>query len=152
MTERFYPPIDEDLVAQLKMVRKLVESDADYLTDPECPYSGDVKAFLYAISGHSQVSAERDEADGDLLTEINKLRSELREFGNSLDSSDTTEKNTYFRLSVALLEKLTTLQERAAGVKMVQQFTDTVLTIMEDELTPDQRTSIMKRLREITNS
>jgi len=149
MDDRYFPPIPPAVVAHLATIRMLADEDPGYFEDPNCPYDEELVA-LFVKEPEPQVDIGPGERwDGDFDAEAERLYTELRSFGQSLDSADTAEKNTYFRLSVSLIEKLVELKERAVGVKKVREFTDTVLQIMEDELSPDQRTAIMKRLREI---
>lgn len=154
MTDKFYPEIPEGAVWALGIVKQHLIENPDYLSAPECPYNSEVLKFFGA--GMPMVTTELV-ADGDgeveevhdLEGETSRLYTELKAFGIALQSGDTSEKNTYFRLSVSLLEKLLDLKERTIGVKQVTEFTNTVLTIMEDELTPDIRTKIVHRLKTI---
>lgn len=143
MSNRYYPVIQEN---ELQIVLKLIQSDPGYLDDPMCPYQEDTKALL-AVTQAENDAVEHGE-DG-LLREIEDLRQQLKDFGKKLDDSDLQEWNTYFRLNASLMEKLVTLKERTLNLQLVRQFTEAVLQIMEDELTPDQRTTIMKRLRDL---
>ncbi len=152
MTDKFYPEIPEGAVWALGIVKQHLIENPDYLSDPECPYDEDVLKFFGA--GMPMVTTEliadsEDEEVHDLEGETSRLYTELKAFGVALQAGDTSEKNTYFRLSVSLLEKLLDLKERTIGVKQVTEFTNTVLTIMEDELTPDIRTKIVHRLKSI---
>ena len=146
MNDRYYPAVDEETIL---MIRRLSASDPDYFTDPDCPYSPELIASLGGKAGEGELPAvpagftlNLDNIDG----ELDRLYNQLRQFGESLERADAAEKNTYFRLSVTLLEKMTELKERAVGVRQTKEFTDTVLRIMEDQLTPDQRTKIMHQL------
>lgn len=147
-TERFFPEISEDELWKFQIIKRQLEADPAYFDDPDCPYGGQLRRFFTGIQ--QQPNEESGEVDETTLEdEANRLYRELKEYGNKLDPEDTSEHNTYFRLSVSLLEKIISLKERAAGVKKVNEFTRTVLNIMEDELNPDQRTAITQRLRDL---
>jgi hypothetical protein len=72
---------------------------------------------------------------------------ELKNYGKTNAKSDQTERMAYFRTATSLLERLVTARERALGIKQIRDFQDTVLNIMEEVCTPDQRTDVMDRLR-----
>lgn len=147
MTDKFYPEIPEGAIWTLGVIKQHLSENPDYLTDPDCPYPEDVLKFFGPAVGKAD---EADEAEAaDLEEETSRLYTELKAFGKALQSGDTAEKNTYFRLSVSLLEKLLDLKERTVGLKQVTEFTNTVLLIMEDELSPDIRTKIVHRLKTI---
>lgn len=85
----------------------------------------------------------------DVEAEAGRLYHQLCDFGDdAVHEGDPGAVNTYLRLSTALFEKLVELQERARKVKEVDVFHNLVLEIMETELTGDQRTRIISRLRE----
>lgn len=144
MHGRYYPDIDEE---NLLLVRRLSAADPEYFTDTDCPYSKEVVSLFGggAEEGPTKPAVfalDLDNIDG----ELDRLYAELRTFGEGLGTADAAEKNTYFRLSFGLLEKMTELKERAVGVRQMKEFTETVLRVMEDQLTPDQRTKIMHQL------
>ena len=150
MDERYYPDITEDQLWPFSIVKRQLEEDPDYLDDPECPYSGDIRRFFGKVP--TEDSGETTKASVDDInfeSEVSKLYKQLKEFGDGLETGDTSEKNTYFRLSVSLLKDILDLKERAAGLNHFKEFTDAVLQIMGDILTPDQRTRVMNRLRDI---
>jgi hypothetical protein len=149
-TERFFPQISEEELWKFQVVKRQLEADPAYFEDPSCPYGGEVRRFFTGIRDRQESQQPGEEVDETTLEdEANRLYRELKDYGNKLDPEDTSEHNTYFRLSVSLLEKIISLKERAAGVKKVNEFTRTVLNIMEDELSPDQRTAITQRLRDL---
>lgn len=150
MSDKFYPEIPEGAVWALGIIKQHLIENPTYLSDPDCPYDEDVLKFFAAKEGEQRGETGGEEIHiDDLEGETSRLYKELKTFGDALTKGDTAEKNTYFRLSVSLLEKLLDLKERAVGLKQVTEFTSTVLTIMEDELTPDIRTKIVHRLKTI---
>lgn len=149
MSERFYPQIASDQLQPLQIVRRLMKSDPGYLDDSECPFDEDTKEFLRSICGiAAATSGEAPAVFDDLNAEVARLYKELTDFGQKVGKDDNAQQNTYFRLSGSLLEKLIELKERAIGIKFYEQFTNTTLQIMEDELPPDRRTSVIARMKE----
>lgn len=149
MAENYFPRIDTDCVAPISLVLRKIEEDPTYLDDPECPYLDQMKDMLTGMRALRGETEEFDAMDVDLEKEISTLYKELSDFGRGLTGDDNSERNTYFRLSVSLLEKLLVLQERAAGLNNFRQFVNGVMNIMEDQLSPDQRTNIVERLNVI---
>lgn len=143
MQDRYYPVLDVSTIQALETVQLLIEDDPTYLD--EAPYPKEVLEYLRGGGGEERPVVPVE--DLDLEAEADRLYQELREYGETV--KDPAERNTYFRLSTTLMEKLLNIKERATNVAMVKQFTETVLQIMEDELSPDQRTSIMRRLRDL---
>lgn len=148
---RFYPELDE---APLKVIKQLFDEDKTFFDGADCPYSSDVKA-MFKLS-----DVERDFDQGidmnlmdnedQIMKEINALYNHLQEFGKAMRDSDTaSEKNTYFKLSTTLLEKLISMKERVTNISKVNQFTETVLQILEEEISVDDRTKVIDRLKNI---
>ena len=149
MTDKFYPDIPEGAIWALGIIKQHMCENPKYLSDPDCPYDEDVLKFFATSAVSPGEEGETPPEVTNLEGEASRLYSELKTFGTALSTGDAAEKNTYFRLSVSLLEKLIDLKERAVGLKQVTEFTNTVLSIMEDELTPDIRTKIVHRLKSI---
>jgi len=147
---RFYPEIDEK---NLKLIQKLQSEDATYLQDDQCPYSEDIKKLFMIADSTSDfdiqdIDIEGLDTDDGMLAEVMTLYAHLKQFGTEMRNSDTaSEKNTYFKLSATLLEKLIVMRERVINIQKMQVFQDTVLQIMEDELDPTQRTAVMNKLK-----
>ena len=146
----FYPKIDEENV---KLILQLIEQEADYLSSHACPYSDMVKN-LFKPNGSmgafnmTELDIEELSSEDGMLTEIMTIYGHLKQFGESMRSSDTaSEKNTYFKLSATLLEKLINMKEKVINIQKMSAFSDTVLQIMEDELEPDTRTRIIEKLK-----
>jgi hypothetical protein len=152
-TERFYPPINEQSVAPLKIARRLALEDPDYLKDVSCPYGLELRDFL---TGSTAVSGEEGAGKAeplDSVAEIEEIYRSIKDYGVKVKSgSDPSDKNTYFRIASSLLEKLITLKERAVGVKNTAEFTAAVLDILEEQLSADARSAVITRLKRILSS
>lgn len=95
--------------------------------------------------------AKTDDMDDAMYEDLNATLIDLKVYGSQLGPADQTEKMGYFRTKTALLEKLMLLRERAAGIKHVKEFESTILRIMEEVLTPEQRTEVMSDIRKVLN-
>jgi hypothetical protein len=152
MSDYFYPPqLTPDVVWALKSLKNQIQENPDILDSTDCTYAEEDRVFLAELLGGVLVHVEAgDVVDEDIEQETLRLYEELKTFGKGLDPDDNSERNTYFRLSVSLLEKLLTLQERAVGIKQFKEFKEAVITILEDQLDPSQRTEFIEKLKEST--
>lgn len=157
----FYPPCpnEGDVTFLLETVIRHLQEDDHYLDDIECPYGPELRMLLQSIApkvvdpndmvGRAEVLEDAD-PDEDrwafLDREVQELYQSLKTQSNNLTNSTSAEKMSYFRTATSLLEKLVSLQERTVGLKRIAEFHDTVMTIMDDVLTPDQRTTVMDKL------
>jgi hypothetical protein len=153
MGDNYYPEIDEK---NLGLLSDLMDQNGpEWLDHPDCPYSDKLKKLLMG----SQIKIEDDfdnpenydmlSSDEHMLKEINSLYKYLQEFGKDMRSSDSAaEKNTYFKISTALLEKLIAMRERTINLSKMNEFTEVVLQIMEDELDVDTRSKILEKLND----
>lgn len=160
----FFPPLPDDLDWSLNLIRTHLKENPDYLLDPDCPYPEALRTVLEDLMGENEPPAgaggvaggwddgemvPEGEAKWDWLErESASLLRELTEAKNGLDVRDNAEKMAYFRVATALLEKIVAIQERVLNLKHIGRFHQTVLGVMEDVLEPDQRTTVMERLRE----
>lgn len=152
-SDRHYPELNE---SNLEIVAKIYEADVGYFDDPECPYSKSTKDIFkgkrkYADFDSHNPPDQLPDSD-DLITQINYLSQELKDYGASISGnveSTASDKNTYFRLSVTLLDKLIELKEKTVKIKEYEVFSSAVLDAMERDMTPDQRQVIMTRLQEL---
>lgn len=149
MTNRHYPELNEK---DLKLIIRIYEDDPDYFDDENCPYDSEIKEFfkgeasVHYFDTHGS-AASKPPSDDDILAQVTALYDRLNEYWNDVkDSENSSDKNTYFRVSVSLMERLTTLKEKMSNLKNVNTFMAEVLQIMDEILTPDQRNEIMKRL------
>lgn len=161
MSHHHYPEFTEHAEWTVNMIFKLALEDSTYLTDKECPYSDETKALILRAvkfkvdTGQPpppQVPSRpvtEDLIDSSLDIDLYTVFEELKAYGKTIGSSDQTERMAYFRTATSLLERLVGARERALGIKQVRDFQNSVLTIMEEVMSPDQRTSVMDRLRSV---
>lgn len=152
--EHFYPVI-ADKQRDFVLIGRLYEANPGYFSDPKCPYPQDIKdIFQKKAKYHDFDSHDKNKVPetDTLMAQINTLNSELKSYGQSINEDETTsasDRNTYFRLSVTLLEKLIDMKERIAKIAEVEIFITAVLDVMDKELSPDQRAAIMSRLESL---
>lgn len=153
----FYPSVRDETILGLNVVVQNLEKDPSYLDSPECTYSDTVKDFFrkkIVVGGGSNLdhnidlfAKEEGETDLDKLKDqIIAVINDLEDFGRKLTIADSTDKMGYFRTKTALIEKLVNMQERIFNVKEINDFRNTLLGFMNEVLTKDQVTDLMKRL------
>lgn len=151
---RHYPELNNN---NIKLVKQLFEEDKTFFDDPDCPYSDEVKSIfrLSDIENDFDKNFDVDIMDSEehIMKEINALYNHLQKFGANMRDSDTaSEKNTYFKLSTTLLEKIISMKERVTNISKVNEFTETVLQILEEEVNVDDRTKVIERLRNVASN
>lgn len=152
MADKFYPRLDE---GALRTIIKLSKTDPEYFTDRQCPYSSEIKELFGAntstATGKATVSFEEidfESMDGEsLLVEINRVYNELKAAGVNISSAESTEKNTYFRLSVSMLREVVQIKEKVTNMVNISKFTEIVLQAMEEILDTEQRNMFLERLK-----
>ena len=151
MSIDFWPELSEDMLLPFKLIRTRLQEDPNCLQNFDCPYDSDVTEFLqfFASDSSSDVNLDGDTdlEVGDVGEEAAKIYKEIRAFSKSLDKKNTSEFMAAYRTTTSLLEKLLTIQEKAANVKDIKDFEARVFKVIDDVLTPDQRTLVMDLLR-----
>lgn len=147
-----YPPLP---VKEINLILQLYASNPDYFNNS--PYPENIKSlFIHGsearfFDSHSSSTSNGPVdvlSDEQMLQEINVLYSQLKEYGNeALISDKGSDKNTFFKVSVSLLEKMVSLREKVSNIQQVNQFVNEILNILGDVLTVDQRNEVMARLQ-----
>ena len=142
----YYPEIPAGAVFAMDIIlRSIEEQGASYLDGS--PYDAETLEFLSRFvreeSTEELVLGDKWER---LEAESNKLFKDLTDAGDQLTSDDAAEMMSYFRTKTNLLEKIVSIQERAANLKKLHQFYGAVLTVMEDLMDADQRGIMLERL------
>lgn len=148
----FHPPLPDRATWALDIILRNLEQDPDYLLDS--PYTQEEIDVLERFAGRAVAVEEEAPAEGKwarLEHESNKLFKSLTGFSANLNERDNAEQMAYFRTATSLLDKIVGIQERAANLKQINLFHDTVLTVMEDVLDAGQRTEVMDRLKKAIN-
>lgn len=142
--EVYYPPLSEETIWSLGILKEQLDSNPDYLSSPDCPYGETVVGLL----GDRMAIEVEEVGDVDLEEEAKALFKSLKESSLEMGKGETTEKMAYFRTATSLMEKLISFQERAHNIKQVGTFYRTVMVVLEEFLTPDQITAVRGRFSE----
>ena len=145
-----YPKLPEGAAFSLSIILRLMAADPEFLT--HSPYSLEevemLEAFASAAATAEEVEAVEPRNKWELLEqESDLLFKGLTEAGKNMHSKADNEKMAYFRTATSLLEKIVGIQERAANLRQIHAFHQTVMEIMESVLEPGQRTEVSARLR-----
>lgn len=154
-TELFYPEFTPELKSKLSTLSMLIENNPDYLQNDACPYTHDEIELLKKLapsvetqkSPYEQLDDDLD--DGvlpDFEAESIKLFKEMKNFKRTLSSQDTAEMTSTFRTMVSLMEKILTVQERAAGINQYNEFKNHILDAMDRYLEPAQKSEFVEDL------
>lgn len=155
MSEIEFPTFEPAQLVPFRVLAALLEENPDALNDQNCPYSEELKTFLVRFKPVSEEGGVRSSgflgqhaSKWDALeTEAGELYNDLRAFRNNLSTEDVAEQMSYFRTATSLLEKIIGINERALGLKRISEFQEAVLDVIENTLSPSQRTEVMDRLR-----
>ena len=148
-----FPTLAKKAQDSLTALLQILASDPECLNSPHCPYDPQFKAALSAFLGVGAKKNAKGEEGVTPLTTKNltefylKVFRELEEYKKEIQAGDKAEMNTYFRLSVNLGDKILEGMERTANLEKVREFSDYFIQVMDDVLTPDQRTAIVRRLK-----
>lgn len=149
----FYPTLDAKTMKNLAVVQQLsIEHPSYWLTSP---YSGDIQNICLKLFKPQKVVHEyEDNSDANdgtdnwefLFNESKTLFKGLK--AAKLDNDTASEKMAYFRTATSLLDKLLSIQERSNNLKQVSEFYSIVMSIMDETLSPAQRTEVMTQLQD----
>lgn len=142
MSDIWFPKLDEKGIS---LVYKLYKNNPDFFAHPDCPYSEDTIEVFMSVRKVAQDNEGPTHKES-FEERIDRLVKELDDFGKGGDLT-AAEKNTYFRLSVSLLQDLVSLQEKSSLIKQHDAFVNEILMILDQTLTPDQRTEVQQRLK-----
>ena len=141
-----YPHVDDISLIPFQVIIEGMSRYPDYF-GKDCPYSESVKDFFINLKARVVVEGSSD-LWNDLEVESKALYEELKAFGSVLAADQTTEKMSHFRTRAQLMEKILGIIERARGLKNYSEFQNAILGVLEDELTGEQRTNVIEKLRE----
>ena len=126
-----------------------------YLTHPECPYSERFKNALMGLKDEQREERASDVeiidvekmSDDEITAEISMLYSRLNDYWTKVrDSEKSADKNTYFRITVSLLEKIVEIREKMTNLSSFNAYEAEVLSIMTEIMDADQRNEMTTRL------
>lgn len=156
----YYPALDPVTIKNLNVLRQLAHEHPSYwLTSP---YPNDVEKLVKSwfdpktlkdLVTQGKIADDREREshlspDEDryeyLYQETKSLYTEMK---NAKYAGSNEDSMAYYKTAVTLQEKLIGLQERALGLKQVSDFYNTVMNIMENTLTENQRNDVMAQLK-----
>lgn len=149
-----YPKLPEGAAFAVELILRVAAENPDFYDN--CPYDLKDIDLLKRMSGMAPAwmqddPEEEDFDDGDkwgkLERQTKRLFDALLAEQQSLGTKDNAEKMSFFRTATSLLEKLVGIQERAANLRQIHQFHNTVMQIMDDVLDEGQRTEVRRRLQ-----
>jgi len=83
---------------------------------------------------------------GAIAKELSEVQKDLRDLKTDSKGLLPADKIQILKTRAALIEKMITLEERATNIKKVSMFMSTVMGILDDAFTDEQRQVFMKRL------
>jgi hypothetical protein len=172
----YFPQINPATLNALLTVKTQLEGNADYLQDSECPYDADVKEELGRLLSPKVVETVREvekiveierrvevavaAAEGggkrgpknkpavDLIDkELQDLVTDLRQLKTDSKVGDTAIRLQILKTRSVLLEKMVMLADKVTNVKRMSLFMSTVMSLLDDIMSDEQRQIFMKRLQ-----
>jgi hypothetical protein len=150
--DNFYPTVEAGSLVPVSIIFAGLASDPLWLERKACPYDPATRAEIQAVwasarlghDGHAksapaQQGEELPLSDVDLERDLNRLHHELIRAKTDADTEGKGDLG-YFRVAVALMDKIVGLRERLNGVRAISDFRNLVFKVFEEVLTPDQRT------------
>ena len=157
MADDYYYP-DEDHLPTLMVVLNSIREYPDYL-GKKCPYSAGMQAELMSVMRNPSTTQDSVSAEPylghytDKWTAVERERTSLydtlRQLLEEYTDEDTSERLQTVKTMATVLDKLTEVGERSKWMRKLAEYDRAVLEVMENVLTPDQRTDVMTRLRSI---
>ena len=148
-----FPNLTPTSVKALVELAKFLQGSVDPLDHPSCKYPPEAKRAIRAIAKLQEVSPVQNvqtQADAtediDISAESKALYQSLKTTLNAVDKMETNEKVQIFRTATALMEKLLSLQEKAAAVESYVQFKNTVMNTLDRYLSPVQVSEFISEL------
>lgn len=163
MNQTYYPPIDAATLRMLPVILKQLETNGVDAYLQGAPWPAEALGILKEVAHWKEVcenakkgiephGAEEDledlEAAIDVERELATVYQKLKRFGNTLSSEQVSEKVSFFRITTALLTKLVDQMEKASNINQYAAFRQSVMKILGDVMSPDQRNEFLKRLAE----
>lgn len=159
-----YPSIDIEQLRNLLIIVESAASDEKYLNPESCPYDSETVAMIRAMITACQLNSPT-EAIGvqkgkrgrpkknplqdteELNKELDELRLELRQM--KLDGKDmaNSDRIQIFKVRAGIIDKMLSMKERIINMNQQARFIETVISLMHDHFTQEQREAFMKELK-----
>jgi len=165
-----FPDITDTKILPFKLISGILLDDPNALDRADCPYSSNVKVFLKSLfvkrdeqkasemnpTNLSELALETIEGEGyeeleNIDLKLKTLIATLDKVQKNLKISETNEQIQVAKAQAQLLDRLLAMRERVLNMKNMAFYTETVLELIEEHLSPDQRTSIINRLKDFNS-
>lgn len=146
----YYPKLDEKTLQALKTIRQLCRDYPKYLDNEKCPYPSSTKKLLREeIARKSNAVTGEDASIDGINDQIGMLLTQLKAITDNPEKGLTNaEKIAMIKAATPLYEKILSLRERADNIHNVTEFRNTIVEIMSEICTPEQRTHVMDRIND----
>lgn len=154
-----HPPVSEGTERFLQVVLPLLANEKVSPTElinfiSESPWPASIKSMFADLyrrirDAASQASDITDEELNsiDVEKEARKLFVRMTRHHSDFGEMDASERNQYFRVRTALLEKLQQIEEKAKDVKKRNEHDKLIFDIFSDILTVDQKELFLEKLK-----
>jgi hypothetical protein len=148
-----YPTFSDASLVPFRAIDAQLKQYPDLLDRSDCPYPPHVKTLLRRLVGEPGAAPvpEQPLDDDDLVTETSTLYRSIKTAGETMKSSDPKDQMAIFKTSADLLSKLVTLREKAQSVRQMSQFQRAVIEVLEQVITPAQRSEFIEKLGKFIN-
>lgn len=145
-----YPPVTMDRLLPLVAVKRELDRNPNYLDTS--PWSQEVRKLLrdlFLVEDSAPLAVVDDwnasdpEAWDDVATKARQLYAELEKAQLEAETGEVVQ---IIKAKAGLLERLIAVGDKSMGHKKVAEFTRTMHAIMEEVLTPDQRTRVIEMM------
>lgn len=115
-------------------------------------YSKEFLAILKGSGGSGrgydpELLENSETVEVDIPQQIERMVLDIQALKQDMASLEPNEKAALLKAEIALLEKWVSLKERSQNLKEMSEFQQTVISFMDEILTPDQNTEFLKRLK-----
>lgn len=160
-----YPTINAKDMPKLVSIIEQAAAEPKYLDPEACPYDektiNNIRRILEVCSTDriavATVRPERGKvgrpAKGpsipidEVEREVDEIRKELADLKVDGQTMETSDRIQVIKTRAALIERVIGMKERIADVKRYHSFVQTVISIMEQHLSPKERDAVMEELR-----
>lgn len=152
-----FPNIDDASLTPFRVLRLLATSHPDLLDRIDCPYTDEQKKVLRsmldvrpsedggAVERKTFLDGEGDREDI-MAHQIAMALEDIQNMQGKLGKLDQKDQIAFLKSKPGLLEKLIEINEKNRGQKAVGVFMRKMYQFIHDDLTVDQRTTLIKKL------
>lgn len=142
-------PYDAATIKQLKKLTEVREIEVPVEKVVEKIIEKRVEVIVEAAAGGGKRGPKAKNSGVQLdqvASEISELRQELKQLKIDGKALQTADKIQLIKLRASLVEKLINMDERVNNLKKLSLFQSTVLNILDDIMSEEQRQDFMKRI------